>query len=91
MPPSPADLESAARDTAKRGAAAGNFNVARRLTAIAQQMPEAVAVAAPGKRNADGRRQYSQITFAQLDRDSTLVAAGLRAMGVERGTRLCCW
>ena len=51
-------------------------------------MPEATAVAAPGKRKAGGRRQYRQITFAELDRDSTLVAAGLRAMGVKPGTRL---
>ena len=90
MPPSPADLESTARKVAglSDADAASNFNVARRLTAIARQMPDAIAVAAPGRRTAEGRRQYAEITFAQLDRDSDLVAAGLHEMGVQRGTRL---
>ncbi|MBW3600765.1 MAG: AMP-binding protein [Planctomycetes bacterium] len=50
-------------------------------------MPDAVAVVTPGKRE-DGKRRYSQWSFRELDEDSSHVAAGLLAMGVERGSRI---
>jgi olefin beta-lactone synthetase len=63
-------------------------NVARRLTAMAQARPDAVAVAEPLDYDARGRRRYRHVTFRQLDDDSDRIAFGLRDMGVVRGTRL---
>ena len=59
------------------------LNVAQRLTAVARQMPRAVAVAEP----ASGGR-WRQVTFGQLDDDSNRIACGLRQLGVVEGTRL---
>lgn len=63
-------------------------NVAARLTAVAQQMPGAVAVVETRGRTRQGQRRYRQITFAELDADSDRIAQGLRQMGVTPGTRL---
>ncbi|MCE5268799.1 MAG: AMP-binding protein [Planctomycetaceae bacterium] len=63
-------------------------NVARRLTAMARERLDAVAVAEPLKYNAQGRRQYRHVTFRQLDEDSDRIAAGLWQLGVRRGTKL---
>jgi len=63
-------------------------NVGFRLSQTARRDPNGIAVAEPGKRGPDGRRQYRQVTFRQLDDDSNLLADGLRAMGVQPGTRL---
>lgn len=63
-------------------------NVAARLAAFARTMPDRAAVIVPTTRDADGRRRYRSITFAELDRDSDRLARGLRALGVTRGTRL---
>ncbi len=51
-------------------------------------MPGAIAVAEPSGRRADGRRQYRQLTFRELDEDSDRLASGLRQMGAMPGTRL---
>ncbi len=63
-------------------------NVAGRLSAMARLCPDAVAVAEPSGRDAQGRRRYRQVTFQQLDLDSRRIAQGLRTMGVVPGTRL---
>ena len=63
-------------------------NVAARLTAMAQQRPEAVAVAMPRGRDGAGKRIYQTITFRELDEDSRRIARGLQQWGVEPGTRL---
>ncbi len=63
-------------------------NVAGRLSAMALLRPDAVAVAEPLGRDAQGRRRYRQVTFQQLDLDSRRIAQGLRTMGVVPGTRL---
>ncbi|MBU4272171.1 MAG: AMP-binding protein [Planctomycetes bacterium] len=63
-------------------------NVAGRLSAMARLRPDAVAVAEPSGRDAQGRRRYRQVTFQQLDLDSRRIAQGLRTMGVVPGTRL---
>jgi len=64
------------------------INVAARLTAMAEEMPEAVAVVEPLDHGPDGKRRYRQVTFRQLDQDSDRIARGLREMGVEPGRRL---
>ncbi|HEX5447086.1 MAG TPA: fatty acid CoA ligase family protein, partial [Pirellulales bacterium] len=63
-------------------------NVASRLAAFAQQLPDRPAVIVPADRDAAGRRRYHSITFAELDRDSDRLARGLRQMGVRPTTRL---
>ncbi len=70
-------------------AMSGNsFNVARRLTAMAQEQPDAVAVVEPLGYDASGKRRYRQVTFRQLDEDSGRIAVGLGCLGVRPGTRL---
>lgn len=64
------------------------MNIALRLTATAEQSPDAVAVVAAAGRDSHGRAAYSHVTFRQLDRESDLLARGLRERGVGPGTRL---
>jgi len=59
-----------------------------RLTAIAEQMPEAVAVVEPLGYGGNGKRRYRHVTFRELAQDSDRIAAGLRELGVAPGTRL---
>ncbi len=63
-------------------------NVADRLTAIARQQPDAIAVAMPGRGDVAGRNSYRTCTFTELERDATALARGFVEMGVEPGTRL---
>jgi acyl-CoA synthetase (AMP-forming)/AMP-acid ligase II len=51
-------------------------------------MPQGLGVAMPRGRDRGGKRRYETLTFRQLDDDSTALAAGLAAMGVEPGMRL---
>ncbi|MGI9427323.1 MAG: AMP-binding protein, partial [Bythopirellula sp.] len=63
-------------------------NVADRLTAVAQNCPDAIAVAAPGHGDVAGKNSYSTCTFAELERDASALARGLVELGVRPGTRL---
>lgn len=63
-------------------------NVARRLSVTAARMPDAVAIAMPRGRDANGKRQYETCTFRELEADTSRIASGLRAMGVVPGTRI---
>ncbi|MCO6457105.1 MAG: AMP-binding protein [Pirellulaceae bacterium] len=65
-------------------------NVAARLTLSAHRWPDTMAIAEPLDRGRRWRpaRSYRQLTFAELDRDSSHLAAGLRAMGVRPGMRM---
>jgi len=63
-------------------------NVANRLTVIAQQQPDAVAVASPGRGDVAGQNSYRTCTFAELERDATALACGFVEMGVQPCTRL---
>ena len=64
-------------------------NVADRLAIIASIMPQSIAVAWPaGPVRPDGTRNYEQITFAELDQQSSQIARGLRADGLEPGMRI---
>jgi len=62
-------------------------NIARHLHDLAGRQPHRAAVVVPQGRGASGRMRYAHFTFAQLDRDSDALAAGLIADGVARGTR----
>jgi len=63
-------------------------NVAARLTATAQAMPDAIAVVEPLGYGPDRKRRYRQVTFRELDQDSDRIARGLRNLGAKQGTRL---
>ena len=62
-------------------------NIASGLSEMARQRPDALAVLAPAGRDAAGRARHVHWTFRQLDRISEEVAAGLRAKGINAGTR----
>lgn len=63
-------------------------NVAERLAQIARQIPDAVAVACPGRGDVAGRHTYATCTFRELDQDATSLACGFAELGVQPGTRL---
>ena len=65
-----------------------NGNVARRLTDMAAQMPDATAVVEPLGYGPGGRRKYRQVSFRELDQDSDRISAGLWELGAKEGTRL---
>jgi acyl-CoA synthetase (AMP-forming)/AMP-acid ligase II len=77
-------------------AASARLNVTDRLTAFAQSMPNAIAVACPRRASprAHGAWQgksgagYATITFAELDAEASRIAQGLSDWGVPPGTRL---
>lgn len=62
-------------------------NVAFRLAETARLDPDGIAVAEPLGR-VGGRRTYRRVTFRELDEDSSLLADGLRSLGVRPGQRL---
>ncbi|MBT4868093.1 MAG: AMP-binding protein [Planctomycetaceae bacterium] len=64
------------------------LNIAQRLSESAALNPHQQAVVFPEGRDRSGRVTYSQMTFQQLDDESDRLAAGLRSMGVQQGTRL---
>jgi len=64
------------------------MNVAARLTAMAEKMPDALAVVEPLGYDRHGRRRYRYVTFRELDRDSDCLARALRQRGVAPGNRM---
>ena len=63
-------------------------NVARRLSAMAAEQPDALAVVAPRTSSLRGLADYDRITFRELEEDSNRIASGLQLLGVVPGTRL---
>ncbi|GIW99500.1 MAG: peptide synthase [Pirellulaceae bacterium] len=64
-------------------------NVASRLTTMASQMPSAAAIAVPvGRYKASRPRDYTVMSFADLELASSSIAAGLQQMGIEPGMRI---
>ena len=62
-------------------------NIASRLPLMAAEAPHRPAIIFPAGRDARGKRLYSHYTFQQLDRQSDIIAAGLEAVGIGRGTK----
>jgi acyl-CoA synthetase (AMP-forming)/AMP-acid ligase II len=63
-------------------------NVGTRLSVTARQNPTGLAVVEAERGRARQPARYRQVTFRQLDDDSTLLADGLLALGVKPGMRL---
>jgi acyl-CoA synthetase (AMP-forming)/AMP-acid ligase II len=63
-------------------------NVAALLHDTAVRDPDGMAVAEPLGRDWHGRQRYRQITFRELERDSDVIAGGLRALGAHAAMRI---
>ena len=63
-------------------------NVAQTLRETARRFPAQRGVVAPVGRDRQGRVQYRQLSFAEIDRESDCLAAGLIDLGVSPGDRL---
>ncbi len=63
-------------------------NVAQLLHRTAERQANGMAIAEPAGRDRHGKREYRQVTFRELDEDSSLIADGLLAMGAEPGMRM---
>ena len=63
-------------------------NVAQTLRETARRFPTQRGVVAPVGRDRQGRVQYRQLSFAELDHESDCLAAGLIDLGVSPGDRL---
>ena len=63
-------------------------NVSLRLQQAARERPQQASIVVPGKYNAAGKREYREVSFTELEADVARLAAGLRASGIEPGTRI---
>ncbi len=65
-----------------------NQTVADVLPSMAASQPDVTAMYVPTKRrDADGQLVYTRISYRELDQRSDHIAAGLHAVGIERGHR----
>jgi acyl-CoA synthetase (AMP-forming)/AMP-acid ligase II len=63
-------------------------DIARRLAAMAELMPEAIAIVVPRSHSSGIKRQYDTCTFRQLEDECNRLASGLRAFGVGVNARM---
>jgi acyl-CoA synthetase (AMP-forming)/AMP-acid ligase II len=62
-------------------------NIAAHLAEMAKLQPARAAVICARGRDAQGAVAYEQLSFAELERDSSRIARGLEGIGVRRGVR----
>ncbi len=72
-----------ARFTGDNGGMDSVCNIAAALPRLARERPDQVAMRCPGR----GGRYGVSLTYAQLDKRSDAIAAGLARRGIVRGTR----
>lgn len=66
-----------------------NANVGLRLSFQAAKAPDQLAIATPiGSHRQGTQRAYTTISMADLDRRSSVIAAGLQSMGIGPGKRI---
>ena len=63
------------------------FNIAQALAEMAQRVPFRPALIFPAGRDAQGRGQYTQLSFQQLNAACDAYAHGLAAYGLKQGAR----
>ena len=68
-------------------AASEILNIAAYLPRMAQLQPDAPAILCPDGKGSDGKVRYQQISYAELDRQSSAIARGLRHIGIQRVMR----
>jgi acyl-CoA synthetase (AMP-forming)/AMP-acid ligase II len=66
---------------------AATANVAAHLPEMARLQPDAAAIYIPHGHAGQQQTSYAQYTFAELDRQSSRMAAALDALGIRRGVR----
>ena len=66
---------------------AASANVAAHLPEMARLQPDAPAIYIPNGHDGQQQTSYAQYSFAELDRQSGRMAAGLEALGIRRGVR----
>ncbi len=67
---------------------ASGVNVGHRLTAMANAVPDQIAVAVPVGSRRHRPRRYETITFRELEVDSNRLAHGMLASGIPSGSKL---
>jgi olefin beta-lactone synthetase len=66
-----------------------DFNVGRKVSLYAANAPDQIAIASPqGSHRQRTHRTYETISFRDLDRRSSSIAAGLQGMGMGPGQRI---
>ncbi len=63
------------------------YNIASHLTRIAKEKPYDIAIYAPDKKDSKGRYSYLHYTYKELEYESNVIAKGLRAHNISKGTR----
>lgn len=62
-------------------------NIASKIDDMAALLPHRPAIFFPHSTDANGKVAYTHYTFAQLKQASDVIGAGLRTVGIARGTR----
>ncbi|MFH2000156.1 MAG: fatty acid CoA ligase family protein [Planctomycetota bacterium] len=63
------------------------LNIASHLPVMAKQQPDGLAIVVQKPRRGSRPLEYEEVTFAELDRESDRLAAGLDGAGIRRGAR----